>query len=391
MPSFNKSLPANRELLAVERSLIYDATAQPANRRIAFFTSLCRLGSGKWLCGFQVGTSKHAVDSTIQICRSSDNGLTWKQLDLNLQRVFDGVPGSLSAPAMIETAPGRLLLFATWFDRSDPQRPLFDPVTEGILHSRLLLAISSDEGTTWSQWRVIPTPGLAGCSGTGPIVSWPDGTLVFPFESFKEFDDPRPARHGAWVLVSRDGGETFSPPHLVAQDPDNKVYYWDQRIAPTNYPQEYVALFWTHDRETKRDRNVHLRRASLGSQPVSKDGAIRETTLPGQISAPLQLPDGLLLAFVVDRRSPCTLTLWQSSDEGRTWPEDSRLIIHTHDERAAVVPGGEAIDFAQYWEDMGKWSFGHPALHALDDSHVLCAYYAGTPSAMSIHGVRVRV
>ena len=85
------------------------------------------------------------------------------------------------------------------------------------------------------------------------------------------------------------------------------------------------------------------------------------------------------------------MTLWQSLDDGQTWPEEKRLIIHHHDEKAAVVPGGEAIDFAQYLEDMGKWSFGHPALMALDDSQVLCVYYAGVPAAMSIHWARVRV
>ena len=380
-----------RQLVVIERSLIFDAAHQPENRRIAFFTSLCHLRSEVLLCGFQVGTSKHATDSTIQICRSSDSGQTWQQLDVNLETQLDGVPGSLSAPALIETSPGRLLLFATWFDRSDPQRPLFDPETEGILRSRLLLALSSDDGATWSPWRVISTPGLAGCSGTGPILSWPDGTLAFPFESFKEFDDPRPAHHGAWVLVSRDGGETFSPPQLVAQDPDNKVYYWDQRLAPAGRSGEFVALFWTHDRGTRRYRTVHLRHASLDTLSGIEGISIRETTLPGQISAPLMLADGRLMAFVVDRQRPCTLILWQSSDNGHTWPGDQRLIIHHHDEQAAVMPGGEAIDFAQYWEDMGKWSFGHPALLPLDDSHVLCAYYAGTPAAMSIHGARVRV
>ena len=33
-------------------------------------------------------------------------------------------------------------MFATWFDRSEPERPLFDPVTQGILRSKLLLAVS---------------------------------------------------------------------------------------------------------------------------------------------------------------------------------------------------------------------------------------------------------
>jgi len=31
-------------------------------------------------------------------------------------------------------------------------------------------------------------------------------TIAFAFESFKEYDDPRPARHAAWLLVSHDGG-----------------------------------------------------------------------------------------------------------------------------------------------------------------------------------------
>src|SRR5436190_2306056 len=35
-----------------------------------------------------------------------------------------------------------LLLFATWFDRSDPARPLYDPATEGILHSKQLFAVA---------------------------------------------------------------------------------------------------------------------------------------------------------------------------------------------------------------------------------------------------------
>jgi hypothetical protein len=49
------------------------------------------------------------------------------------------------------------------------------------------------------------------------------------------------------------------------------------------------------------------------------------------------------------------------------------------------------VDFAQYWEDMGKWTFGHPAIRPLDKGRVLVAYYAGTPERMSIHWARVKV
>lgn len=187
------------------RGLIYDATRQAAASRIAFFTSLCGLNSGRLLCDYQVRSRKHSPDSTIQVSRSHDEGATWTSLALDLTTRIQGVPGSLSAPSIVEVERGRLLL------------------------------------------------------------------------------------------------------------------------------------------------------------------------------------------FVVDRRGPCTMTLWQSPDDGLTWPEDERLVIHNHDERAKVAHGGAAIDFNQYWEDMGKWSFGHPALSQPDDRQVLCAFYAGTPDCMSIHWARIRI
>lgn len=372
------------------RGLIFDATTRSAAERIAYFTSLCPLRSGSILAGFQLGPAKHAPTSTIRLCRSRDGGSTWQEVPFRFETTFRGVPGSLAAAEMVEVEPGKLLVFTTWFDRSDPARPLFDPVTEGILHSKQLKAFSTDEGESWSSWEEVPTPGLKGCAMTGPAVQWSDGRFAFAFESFKEFDDPKPGRHAAWLLFSHDGGGSFDEPYLVAQHPEHKVYYWDQRLCPDKAFGEFVALFWTHDLEQKRDLNVHMRRTQLTGSSFERS-PIRATTIPGQIAAPLLLPDGRLLAFVVDRCRPGTLKLWQSGDGGATWPERDALVVHTHDERAALTQGLENIDFKQYWEDMGKWSFGHPAIRELGDGHVLLAYYAGTPTAMSIHWARVKV
>jgi hypothetical protein len=373
-----------------QRGVIFDAANRAVSQRIAFFTSLCPLRSRTILCCFQLGSGKHSPDATIRICRSRDRGLTWQELPTEFETTLDGVPGSLAAPEMVEIEPERLLLFATWFDRSDPARPLFDPVTEGLLRSKQLLAVSTDGARSWSPWSVVATPGLTGCASTGPIVQWRDGTIAHAFESFKEFDDPRPARHAAWIVLSRDGGRTFSEPLLVAQHPEQKVYYWDQRLCPATTNGEFIALFWTHDLEQKRDLRVHLRRAAIDGSAIGC-GPIRETTVAGQIAAPLLLDDGRLLAFVVDRARPGTMKLWVSYDAGATWPEDECLLVHSHDERAAVTQGLENIDFKQYWEDMGKWSFGHPAIRSLDDGRVLVAWYAGTPDSMSVHWAHIRV
>jgi hypothetical protein len=371
-----------------DRGLLFDATTKPAAQRIAFFTSLFPTGAGTLLAGFQNGPTKNAVTSTIRLCRSRDNGAIWEELPARFETTFEGVPGSLSAGEMVEVEPGKLLLFATWVDRSEPHRPFFDPVTEGVLHTKQLRAYSTNEGDSWSPWEELPIPGLTGCAITGPPVHWPDGTLGYAFESFKEFDDPRPGRHGAWLLLSRDGGRSFHERHLVAQHPEHKIYYWDQRLTPARADGEYIALFWTHDLEQKKDLRVHLRWGSI-YDPDDQRTPIVETSIPGQIAAPLLLEDGRLLAFVVDRGQPGTMRLWSSRDGGLTWPESDSLLVHTHDERAVLSQGTENIDFRQYWEDMGKWSFGHPAIRALGADHVLVAFYAGTPTCMSIHWTRI--
>lgn len=368
-----------------QRGLVYDATGRPTNERIAFLSSLCPLSSGGMLCGGFVGPAKHSVDGNIRLFRSSSDCASWSELAWRFPTELDGVPGSVAGGEVVEVEPGRLLLFTTWFDRSDPDRPMFDAVTEGIWHAKQLYAVSTDEGQTWSGWRIVPTPGLTGCGISGPVLRWGEGTIGFCFESYKEFDDPKPGRHGAWTMRSRDGGRTFDPPTLIAQDPANRVYYWDERLCTTP-DGGLVALFWTHDLQEKRDLNVHMRRGRI-EEGAYVGGPIVDTGLPGQISAPCVLEDGRLLAFVVDRGHPGTMTLWTSTDGGQTWPADSALVVHTHAERAQLTQGAgkENVDFAEYWDDMKKWSFGHPAIRPLSDDRVLLVWYAGAPDCMSLH------
>lgn len=372
-----------------DRGIVFDATTQPPENRIAYFTSLCLLQSGAILCGYQNGPGKHSPTSRAGVSRSLDQGKTWTQLPVKFDTEIDGIPGSLGCAEMTEIRPGRLIALTTWFDRSDPARPLFDPVTEGILKSRQLMAVSVDDGETWSRWIELPTGDLKGCALCGPAVLWPDGQLAVSFESFKEYDDPRPGRHAAWVIVSQDGGETFSEPLQVAQHPQHEVYYWDQRLCPGHKPGEFLAAFWTHNLVEQRDLTVHFRTGTITPRNISLE-PVRDIAIPGQIAAPWLMSDGTLVLFVVDRGRPGTMTLWVSRDRGLTWPESDKLLIYSHEERAAISQGRENIDFKQYWEDMGKWSFGHPTIRQLPNGDLLAAWYAGAPDCMSIHWARIQ-
>ena len=371
-----------------DRGIICDTRKRPESERVASFTGLCATSSGSIICTFQIGPAKNAANSILLLFRSRDQGRTWQEIPFRFETKIDGIPGAFSSGQIVEVEPGRLVLIATWFDRSDPGRPFFDPVTEGILPSRQLMAFSIDDGNSWSAWQELPIPGLKGCASTGPILKWSDGVIAYPFESLKEFDDPNPAIPGAWCMISRDQGQTFGPPILMARHPQNKIYYWDQRLCVGKSSGEFIGLYWAHDLEKKNDLKVHIRKASLANGTL-QSAPIFPTRIPGQIAAPLLLESGVLLAFVVDRSRPGTMKLWASRDGGASWLD--HLVIHIHDERAALTQNAENIDYARYWEDMARWSFGHPAIQSLGDGEVLLSYYAGTPTCMSIQWARVSI
>ena len=386
-PDERFTAPSCPTLHVESRGVIFDATDATDSEAVAYVTSLVSLESRTWLAGWQSGPEKHTPTNTIALARSRDGAKTWQRLPYRFDTSWQEAPGSFLAAEMVEAEPGRLLLFTTWINRSIPDRPLFNPETEGILPTRLLYCSSEDEGETWGEWRELPTPGLTGCAVTGPILRWSDGTIACGFESFKEFDDPAPVEPAAWLAISRDGGRSFGDPWQVARHPQQEKYYWDQRLCPTENPGEFVAMFWTHNREEQRDTNVHMLRASIndGSAAV---GEPVETTIAGQIAACGVAEDGRILSCVVDRGQPGTITLWQSVDGGRTWPEEACLVVHVHDEQASITQGREDIDYAEFWEDMGKWSFGHPVIRRRSDDWLL-AWYAGTPDRMSLHWASV--
>ena len=197
------------DLYIEAQGLIFDASQVDDGAAISYFTSLAPLQSGTVMAGWQCGREKHAPDNTIRLARSRNQGRDWELLPAMFDGAWQGKPGSYLAAEMVEPEQGRLMLFTTWVDRTIRERPLFNPVTEGILPTRLLYCESTDEGDSWSDWAELPTADLTGCAITGPVLRWDDGVIACAFESFKEFDDPTPVEPAAWLAVSRDGGRSF--------------------------------------------------------------------------------------------------------------------------------------------------------------------------------------
>ena len=369
----------------VDRGLVFDATAAPAHSRSSAFTGVTRLRNGDLLVSFRTGTGRDSPDGRLRIMRSRDTGQTWETLHPGLTANIDGIEGNLVEGFFTESAPDRLLGTFAWVDRSNPALSFVNQETAGILPMRVLLAETGDGGATWRSFRDVDTRPEVGCAVTGPVFGLADGALALPYESWKEYDDPRPGTHVAWLRLSFDGGETWSEKAAVAADPDARVFYWDQRIAQHPETGQLVAMFWTHDRNAETDIENHI---AWGNP----DG--REWTLPtptgwrGQHCEPISLGGDRLAALYVHRHDPPSLRAVVSEDFGRTWRRDEELVFYSSE--VGTEPGAAgARQFEDFWQDMMAWRFGHPRGVLLPDGGLFVAFYAGDETATSMHWVRI--
>ena len=95
-----------------------------------------------------------------------------------------------------------------------------------------------------------------------------------------------------------------------------------------------------------------------------------------------------MFAAYVHRNDPPSLRAVLSDDFGKTWTAADELVFY--ESGAGVEAGrGGTRDLRQMWEDMGRWTFGHPACRQLPSGEIMVAYYAGDSSAMGIHWVKI--
>ena len=372
----------------VASGAFWDAPTAPVNERSASSTSVVAMADGTVLATCRLGTDREGADGHVGVFASADRGDTWELRYLGLaDRVWDGWPGEARGWYVAELTPGELIASVLWTDRSDPGHPWVNPRTQGLLGMRSYLIRSTDGGRSWPDRRRIDLGPHPGASVTGPVLRLADGTLAQPFENWKEYEDPTPGIPAAWLRLSHDDGASWTEDVHVASDPDNAVYYWDQRLATHPGDGRLVNMFWTHVPADGRDIDVHISWGSpdgrTWSDPVG-------TGLPGQHTQPISLGGDRLMAVYSHRGDPPGIRAALSDDFGRTWDRDREIVVWASE--AGAEPGaGAARPQEEYWNDMGAWQFGHPRGAVLPTGEVLVVFYGGSGSTRSGRWARIGV
>lgn len=338
------------------------------------FPQICVLPSGRWICCYRVAPRKAATTNQHSLfVQSDDEGKSWSApIEAFVPPDIDGVPGLFRALAMTALGGNRVLAALYWVDCSQPSLPFFNETTEGLLDSRIFLAWSEDDGDTWSEPRLVDTaPFQCPTPITGPPLVLANGALACQFELNKSYEDVSPWRHASVLMFSNDGGRSWPEHVLVTSDPENRMFYWDQRPSILS-DGRVLDMFWTFDRRQAVYRNIHARE-SLNHGRTWSD--IWDTGLSGQPAPPVSLPDGAIGLVYVDRDGAPRIKMRASSDGGRTWPEESEIVL----ERPGLASQTwEKNSMPDAWAEMGAFSLGLPATAVTQDGRVVVVYYAGS-------------
>jgi BNR repeat-like domain len=366
----------------------WDARYAPRNQRNAAATCALTLSDGTMLASCRLGSDREGADGHTGVFASTDAGETWEMRYLSLhEREWDGWPGETRGWYLSELSPGVITAAVLWTDRSDPSKRWPNPETQGLLGMRVYNLISRDGGRSWPERRRIDLSHHKGASSTGPVLRLEGGALAQPFETWKDYDDASPGVPAALLRLSHDEGASWTEDVLVARDPTNRLFYWDQRLEAHPTDGRYVNMFWTHDVTAGQDVDVHV---SWGSPDGRTWTDPVPTGLPGQHTQPLSLGGARLVAVYSHRQDPPGIRAVLSDDFGRTWDRSTEIEVYASE--AGAEPGsGRARPQADYWSDMGAWQFGHPRGAVLPNGEVLVVFYGGSGVSRSARWARLRI
>ncbi len=371
-------------LEVIESGVLY-RNPHPDLRAVhACFPMCLQLSAEELICVYRHGSAFASVDGRIAKLRSRDAGRTWVDEGL----AWDDPPAQAHycyrGPGLTRLADGRLLMVASRWDRSDPDRTMYNPATEGYLPCDIVMFASEDQGRTWSPpWVVGLPPGLV-ANNSGPAIELPGGRLVLPVESWKAYDDPEPPPQRALALFSEDGGQSWGELTVVGDGVADGVYYWDQGMVGLGGGRLLVTA-WTHDAATDKDVFVHRILSADGGRTWSPP---EPTNLQGQVTFPVDLGEGRLLA-VYNRRygdRPGVMAAL-SADGGATWDLAGQVAVWDAVGQANVGVAAGARELQQHI----TIAFGKPVAIRLSDGDVLASFWCTQACVTHIRWCRLRV
>jgi hypothetical protein len=344
----------------------------------AWHPTMARLGGGRWLCSFDIGSSALAPDYATWLVASEDDGATWSEPWRLAPFEPTGGPDTHSV-RITHLDDGTFVGAGARWRRSGRYARGLNRETSGWCPMDLVVTRSAD-GRTWEPFQVVPPP-LVGPSYEvcHRIVALPDGQWLWPLSTWPGWDGDEGEGLRAVALRSTDRGATWPGVVEVLDSREAGLAHWEQSIVRLT-DGRLLAVGWAFDRSTSTTHELPYALA-----PDGRTFSVRGLTgLHAQTTKLAALPDGRVLA------------VYRRDDEPGLWASVARLDGDRW-ETLSVAPlwqgasSGMRGQGRTVAEDLAVLAFGAPNPVVAEDGSVLVSFWCRRDCVYGIDWVRLRI
>ena len=229
----------------LERHVVSENPKPHVHSRHSYFPGVIQLPSGELLALFVRGEAFESPDQATWVSRSQDLGGTWQlQGSLYDKSVDPIVTSDYLKPQFLRD--GTLIALGYRFHRHDPEAPIADEKTDGILPGDEVVSFSSDEGHTWSVPKIIPRSIPELLEIPSRCLQLRSGNIVATAGVFRMPDGTNPSGQFGVLLRSTDGGETWNDEVHFFETPAKSIAAYESHLCEMQ-DGRLVAICWAYD------------------------------------------------------------------------------------------------------------------------------------------------
>jgi len=240
----------------IETNIIYENPLPQLRAIGSAFPYLCQLSDGRILADHQMGQAFESVDGASYLSESRDGGVTWSKP----WKAFDSTndPFPMSESSKVTVLPdGRLVALGYRFFRQDPEKPMGNPETGGLLDDEIFFSLSEDNGCTWSNLQSVDCAWGNHVEASAPLTVLHDGSWATPITGFAKWDGTMTSRNCGRLLRSYDEGKTWNDDTICMAFPGDTVTCFEQRMCQLE-DGTLIVIGWNEDLKTGQRLPNHI-------------------------------------------------------------------------------------------------------------------------------------
>lgn len=349
---------------ALDTTFIYDNPLPQLRSRHSAFPYICELADGTLLGSHWLGEAFESVDCTAYISTSKDKGKTWSEPRRMFNSKIDGLTTSDSCK-LTRIGEHKLIALGYACVRNNPDLPLANPETGGLVDSLVFFSISEDDGKTWSERKEIKCFWGRHVEASAPITVLADGSWATPITGFDDWEgNPTGAKQGR-ILRSYDEGKTWSDDVICMDFGTDDITCFEQRMCQLENGS-IIVISWNENVKTGERYNNHYSISTDNGKTFSKP---IDTGILGQASSVCAIGGNKLLSIHAFRRDTDTPGIYGcivDMSDGKWNILEKQLLW---------VPQTPIFKETNMAEIFSFLKFGQPAAIKLQDGTILMTHW----------------